>query len=121
MYRKNSFGCWICSELSENTTLIGGYHARLCQDHRNDWHKYVREHKLMIERDNLIVEGHLAAERLDEKQMEILAVEMRENSKQLYALGEQWVEAAIIQHGMGYDKKEVKRNLLDLGIDEIAK
>ena len=119
MKRKNGFGCWICSELSENTTLVGGYHARICQDHRNDWHVFVREHELMLERDNLIIEGRLAAERLDEEQMKILMVEMRKNSKRLYDLGKLWVEAAIISHGMEYDEKEVKRNLLDLGIDEM--
>lgn len=106
MKGKRGFGCWICEDLSEPVTLAGGYRARLCQEHRNEWHKFIREHELIIEGQNIRVEGHIAAERLDEKQMKILVGETRKNEILLYAVGETWVSAAIISKAMDDRKKE---------------
>ena len=106
MKRKNGFGCWICDEFSETMTLLGGYRARLCPDHRNEWHKYIRQHELRVEHENIRIEGSVAAERLDESQMKILMRELRKNEVLLYALGETWVSAAIISKAMDDRKKE---------------
>ena len=99
---------------------------RLCNDHLNDWHKYIREHELYLEQDDLSIEIHLAAERLDEKQMKILADEMRRNGRLLYALGETWVDAAIISHAMD-DERDIREEakkvrdltMLDLDKEEL--
>ncbi len=89
----NSYGCQICGGYPENTKLIGGYHARLCVEHLNEWSNFIRDSDLYLECGNLLVEIVLAIEGGYEKRAKEKLIGLNDIDRQLFDIGESWVAA----------------------------
>ncbi len=89
----NSYGCQICGGYPENTTLIGGYHTRLCVEHLNEWSTFIRDSDLYLERGNILIEIQLAVEGGYEKRAKEKLIRLNNMDRQLFDIGASWVAA----------------------------
>ncbi len=89
----NSYGCQICGGYPENTTLIGGYHTRLCVEHLNEWSVFIRDSDLYLERGNLLVDAGVAIEARTATKAKEIMVTLNDIDRQLFDIGESWVAA----------------------------
>ena len=89
--KKTSFGCAVCDDLAHETTMIGDYHTRLCDDHRNEFNLDTREHKLWIKLHETGVDLAIAINRNDNDEAKDLIIERNKIMGFLYHFSEAWV------------------------------